>query len=314
MKKNILCTGTCGFLMGNFVRRAIYEKQPYSFISIDRASNNSINSLYWNKNHTFHIADITDQHILDVHFQFEHPDIVIHGAAETSVDKSFSDPELFIKNNISGTQSVINACLKHNVSKIIFLSTNQVYGQLTSDSESSWTEDSVLNPRNTYAVTKATAEMLIKNSGLNYNIIRFSNVYGPRQSVDKLIPNTIKSIVQNKLINVYGKGDQIRDWTHFIDAYSSIINVLDNGKNNEIYNVGSGQEFSNIEVIQKICNVVGSGYNLITSVDDPRRCHDFRYSMNCDKIKNIGWKPTVKFKDGIIETVDWYKNNNWFLK
>jgi dTDP-glucose 4,6-dehydratase len=183
-----------------------------------------------------------------------------------------------------------------------------------SDNDPSWTEDSLLNPRNAYAVTKATSEMLVKNSGLNYNIIRFSNVYGPRQGIEKLIPNTIKSITQNKPISVYGKGDQIRDWTYFIDACSSIISVLDNGKNNEIYNVGSGQEFSNIEVIQKICTVMGSSYNLITSVDDPRRCHDFRYSMNCDKIKNIGWKPTIKFKDGIIETVDWYKNNNWFLK
>ena len=318
MKKKILITGSCGFIMGNLIRKAIYEKYPYNFVSIDRVNSNAINSMYWNKNHIFHVADIRDQHIIDVIFQFEKPDIVIHGAAETSVDVSLKDPNVFVTTNVLGTQTIINACLKHEVEKLIHISTDEVYGQLSNEDDLSWTEESLLDPRNPYSASKASAELMIKaankSHGLIYNIIRPSNNYGPRQTTEKLIPKTIKSILHNTSIDIYGEGLQMRDWTHVFDNCSAILTVLEKGQPNETYNVSANQELHNIEVVQKICNTLGKGHDLIKFIKDPRKSHDFRYSINTDKIRNLGWKPYYKFKDGIVGTCDWYNNNQWYLK
>jgi len=317
-KKKVLITGSCGFIFGNFVRKAIYEKHPYQFVSLDRVSANAINSMYWNKNHTFHVADIRDQHIIDVIFQFEKPDIVIHGAAETFIDSSLSDPNSFVTSNVLGTQVIINACLKHKVERLIYVSTDSVYGQLKSEHDPLWTEDSSLNPRSPYAVTKAAGEMLVKaahqSHGLIYNITRSSNNYGPRQTPEKLIPKAIKGILHENKIPIYGRGLQIRDWTHVFDNCSAILTVLNKGEPNQIYNISAGQELTNIEVVQKVCNAVGYGHNLINHITDPRSGHDFRHGVNSQKIRELGWIPSYKFKDGIQDTVQWYLNNQWFLK
>jgi dTDP-glucose 4,6-dehydratase len=317
-KKKILITGSCGFILGSLVRKIVYEKHPYNVISMDRVNFNTINSMYWNENHTFHVADIRDQHIVDVIFQFEKPDIVVHGAAETFVDSSLSDPNSFVTSNVLGTQVIINACVKHNVKKLLYISTDEVYGQLTSENDMPWTEESPLNPRNPYSATKAAGEMLVKAAhesyGLTYNITRSSNNYGPRQTPEKLIPKTIKCILNNEKIPVYGQGLQIRDWTHVYDNCSAILSILEKGKDNEVYNISANQELPNIEVIQKICNTMNKGHDLISHIKDPRKGHDFRYSIDTTKIQQLGWKPSFKFKDGIIETVEWYTTNKWFLK
>lgn len=323
-KQKILITGTCGFIFSNFVRKLIYlsnkdpEKYPYTVVSIDKVNTNMANSIYWNKSHTFHIADITDPHIIDTIFQFEKPDIVIHGAAESAVDDSLSNPNVFITSNVLGTQVIINACLKYDVQKMIYISTDEVYGQLENESDPSWTESSPLNPRNPYAASKAAGELLVKaaheSHGLIYNITRTSNNYGPRQTPNKLIPKVIKCIINNEKIPVFGEGKQIRDWTHVFDNCSAIINILKNGNSNEIYNISANQEFSNIEVIQNICNVIGSGYNLIEHIEDPRKSHDFRYSIDSSKTKSLGWKPQYRFKDGIVDTIKWFYDNKWYLR
>lgn len=698
-KQKILITGTCGFIFSNFVRKLIYlsnkdpEKYPYTVVSIDKVNTNMANSIYWNKSHTFHIADITDSHIIDTIFQFEKPDIVIHGAAESAVDDSLSNPNVFITSNVLGTQVIINACLKYDVQKMMYIScfdeqtkaltknglksfselkigdlvlsinpktkkieekeieniivqdyngdmcnfkssrvdlcttpnhrflyentknelnwttaeqmnalidkkylpigkisntnhnsiinipdlgdvdsnslfylcgaflgdgftsyqeknilnkskftkedflkkcrdksgkfiskintinptdksicksyriffdvpendkcrkkleealtkldikyhaeknksgehiyftskkwmnffntfgsysynkfipdwmfnfslenltnlwlglhdsdghgfnlknktpkictvskkmaeqiayigemigyhtniniqkyyknylngrlinknhdcfvisfsnkrspifpqyyktnyngkiwclkvkdnknflierngkiafsgnTDEVYGQLENESDPSWTESSPLNPRNPYAASKAAGELLVKaaheSHGLIYNITRTSNNYGPRQTPNKLIPKVIKCIINNEKIPVFGEGKQIRDWTHVFDNCSAIINILKNGNSNEIYNISANQEFSNIEVIQNICNVIGSGYNLIEHIEDPRKGHDFRYSIDSSKTKSLGWKPQYRFKDGIVDTIKWFYDNKWYLR
>lgn len=317
-KKKVLITGSCGFIFGNLIRKAIYEKQPYQFVSIDRVSANLINSMYWNKNHTFHVADIRDQHIIDVIFQFEKPEIVIHGAAETAVDKSLDEPNSFVTSNVLGTQVIINACLKHKVEKLIYISTDEVYGQLNSENDPSWTEERTINPRNPYSVTKAAGELLVKaahqSHGLIYNITRSSNNYGPRQTPEKFIPKIIKCILHNEKIPVYGKGLQIRDWTHVFDNCNAILTILEKGHPNQIYNISSNQELSNIEVVQKICNVMNTGFDLIEHISDPRPGHDFRYSVDASKIKSLGWESVYKFKNGIRDTVQWYINNQWFLR
>jgi dTDP-glucose 4,6-dehydratase len=315
-KKKVLITGSCGFVIGNLIRKAIYEKQPYQFVSVDKVSVNALNSMYWNKNHTFHIADIRDQHVIDVIFQFEKPDIVIHGAAATSFDE---DPNSLVSSNVLGTQVMINACIKHKVDKLIYISTDEVYGQLSNESDDSWTEDSPMNPRNFYAATKASGELLIRaahqSHGLKYNITRSSNNYGPRQTPDKLVPKIIKCVLQDSKIPVYGQGLQIRDWTHVFDNCGAILTILNKGEDNQIYNISSNQEFTNIEVVQHVCNVLSKGHNLIEHIVDPRgNGHDFRYGVNSTKIRSLGWEPKFKFKDGIVSTTEWFQVNQWFIK
>lgn len=316
--KKVLITGTCGFIFSNFIRRVVkYDKQPYEFVSIDKVAGNA-NTVYANKNHAFHIADLRDQHIIDKIFQFEQPDIVIHGAAESFVDYSLSDPNSFVTSNVLGTQVVINACVKHKVERLIYISTDEVYGQLTSESDAAWKEDAPLDPRNPYSASKAAGELMVKaalhSHGLIYNITRSSNNYGPRQTPEKLIPKAIKCIMHDQKIPVYGQGLQIRDWTHVYDNCDAIVTVLNSGKPNEIYNISANQEYPNVEVIQKICNAMGKGHELISFIEDPRKGHDFRYSVDSSKIKELGWKPTYKFKEGIVETVEWYKLNQYFLR
>lgn len=315
--KKVLITGSCGFIFGNFLRKAIYEKQPYQLVSVDRVGSKAVNSMYWNKNHIFHIADIKDQHVMDTIFQFEQPDIVIHGAAETSID-NLADPNSFVTSNVLGTQVIINCCVKHKVEKLIYVSTDEVYGQHISESEPSWKETSELNPRNSYAATKAAGELLVKAAHqtheLIYNIVRSSNNYGPRQTPDKLIPKIIKCISQGDKIPIYGQGLEIRDWTHVYDNCAGLMTVLSKGSPNETYNIAANQELTNIEVAQKICNIMGKGHELMSFIPDPRLSHDFRYSSDSSKIRELGWKPNFKFKDGIVNTVEWYMSNQWFLK
>src|SRR6185369_7040388 len=306
----VLLTGTCGFIFSNLIRKAIYEKQPYSFVSVDKVNGNA-NVLYSHKNHVFHLADIRDQHIMDKIFQFERPDIVIHGAAESFVDYSLTDPNAFVTSNVLGTQVLINASVKHGVKKFIYVSTDEVYGQLTNESDAAWTEESPLNPRNPYSASKAAGELMVQaayhSHGLIYNITRSSNNYGPRQTPEKLIPKAIKCVMQGQKIPIYGQGLQVRDWTHVFDNCGALLTVLNQGKPNEIYNISANQELPNIEVIQKICNEMGKGHDLISFIDDPRKGHDFRYSIDSSKIRELGWKPAYRFKEGIADTVEWYQ-------
>lgn len=318
MNKKVLCTGTCGFILGNFIRKVIYEKLPYTFVSIDKVSGNA-NSMYWNKNHTFYLADLRDQHIVDKIFQFEQPDIVIHGAASTFVDYSLSDPNEFITNNILATQVLINASIKNKVERFIQVSTDEVYGQLTSEEDLPWTEESPMDPRNPYAASKSAAELMVKaahhSHGLIYNITRSSNNYGPRQTPEKLMPKVIKCILNEEKIPIYGQGLQIRDWTHVFDNCAALITILTQGLPNEIYNISANQECTNIELIQKICNKMGRGHNLISYIEDPRGGgHDFRYAINCSKLKKLGWSPKIKLSEGLDQCISWYQMNQWLLK
>jgi len=322
MSKKILVTGSCGFILGNYVRKAIYSQKKEAdrdtFISIDRVTANNLNSMYWNQNHKFYPADIRDNHVMDIIFQREQPEIVIHGAAETFVDTSLSDPNSFVTSNVLGTQVVINCCLKHNVKKLVYISTDEVYGQLTSEKDIAWTEEAPLDPRNPYSASKAAGEMLVKaanaSHGLIYNITRSSNNYGPRQLPEKLIPKAIKCILTGQKIPIYGEGKQIRDWTYVDDNCSAISTIVEKGASNETYNISAHQEFTNIEVIQAVCNAMNEGYQLISFIPDPRPGHDFRYAVDTSKLQALGWKPSYKLKGGLEETVNWYKLNQWFLK
>jgi dTDP-glucose 4,6-dehydratase len=320
----ILLTGSCGFIGSQFVRQMIYEQNQtkdkrHSFCSIDRVNSNSINAIYSNKGHKFYPADIRDQHVMDIIFQTEKPDYVIHLAAESSVDKSLNDPNSFVSSNVLGTQVIINCCVKHKVKKLLYTSTDEVMGQLTNEQEKSWTEEDIPNPRNPYSGSKYCAEILVKAAhtthGLTYNITRSSNCYGPRQLPDKLIPRTIKCILNQQKVGIYGQGKEIRDWTFVGDHCSALMTVLEKGEPNSIYNISANQEFSNLEVVHEICQYMKTGHNLVEFVKDPRgNAHDFRYSVNSSKLRALGWKPTVQFKKDLGDVcVRWYLDNSfWF--
>lgn len=311
----ILVTGSGGFIFGNFIRQVFYSKKPYHISSIDMVrESHIIHNIYVNSDHQFHIVDIKDPHILHVVFQKERPDIVIHGAAESCVDKSVKNTLPFTTNNIVGTQNVIDECIKSKA-KLIYISTDEVYGPLT-PKQDPWNEQAVLNPKNLYSATKASGELLVKAAaavhGLSYNIVRGSSCYGPWQYKDKFIPGIISSILNRKDINIYGSGAQMRDWIHVFDMCKAIFHIIDSGVENETYNVTAKQEFMNLEVAQIVCNALGEGHDLIKHVED-KPGHDFRYATTNDKIKSIGWSPDFKFRDGIKETCQWYVTNKYVL-
>ena len=319
MKKKILLTGSAGFICSNYIRGAIFEKLPYDWCSIDKMLlPKSKSNYYMNKNHSFHIADITDDIILDKIFNIEEPNIIINFAAESHVDNSISNPNSFITTNILGTQNLLNCAKKYNISKFIQISTDEVYGSLGFD-EPGWTEDSELNPRNPYSVSKASADMLVKtfctNNNINFNITRCSNNYGPRQHTEKLIPKTIKSILENKPIIIYGQGAELRSWINVFDHCKAINTVLEKGSKNTIYNIDSHCEISNLELVNMICNIMGKGHDLISFIKDPRGlAHDYRYSMDTSRIEELGWKPLTNFKEGLSYAINWYCNNSWWFK
>ena len=318
--KKVLVTGTCGFIFSNFIRKAIYDQKgapKYTFASVDKMTHLS-NSIYWNKTHTFYLADICDAHLMNTVFSIEKPDIVIHGAAETFVDTSLKDANSFVNSNVLGTQVLINECVRHKVERLIYISTDEVYGQLTGENDPPWPETAPLAPRNPYSASKAAGELMVKAAhhthGLIYNITRSSNCYGPLQLPEKLVPKAIKCILNGQKIPIYGQGLQIRDWTFVDDNCAAIMAVMEQGLPNQVYNISAKQEFTNIETIQSVCNAMGKGHELISFIEDPRTGHDFRYSVDTTKIRQLGWKPTYKFKDGIKKTVQWYTDNQWFLK
>jgi dTDP-glucose 4,6-dehydratase len=307
-----LITGSAGFLFGLFVRKAILDREPYEFIGLDRFSKrSSLNGQYNNKKYSFHIGDIADGHCTDVLFEFLRPDVVIHG-----VDDCWFHSGWTSRISIPCTQNILGSCLKWSVKKLVFISSDSVYGQLKRDEEI-WMETSPVDPRNPYAIHKVAAEELIMQSpaSFNYNIIRLANCYGGRQvAPEKFIPKTIKSIIDGAKFPIYGQGLQSRDWTYLADACSGIVTVLKSGKAREIYNLSSEQEFSNLEVAQEICNQMGRGHNLMNVLED-QGSHPFRRASSSAKLKELGWQPSWRFKDGIKETCEWFnKNKTWALQ
>lgn len=316
--KKVLVTGSCGFIFSNFIRKGLYNNSDLTFVSIDKVLNsNTLHNVYVNKSHMFYIGDVADEHFINTIFTKEKPDIVIHGAAESFVDHSIENAIPFIHSNVLGTQVIVNNCIKHNVERLIYISTDEVYGQLNNETETAWTEQSPLAPRNPYSASKAAGELIVQAAhithGLNYNITRCCNNFGPRQSTRNLIPKIIKHILEEKEVPIYGEGKQVREWIYVDDNCSAILTILSKAPPNEIYNISTGYEFSNLEIFQKICNEMERGYNLISFCKD-RPGHDFRYALDSSKLKFLGWKPKIKFSDGLAKTIEWYLNNKWFIK
>lgn len=315
MKKKVLVTGSAGFVFSNFIRWALrYHKEDYEFVSIDKiALPEGMHNIYANRSHKLHIGDVCDRHFMDIVFQLERPDIVVHGAAEGY--NSIANADSFVLSNILGTQVIIDKCREYNVQRLMYVSTDEVYGQLSAHGPS-WKEDASLAPRNPYSASKAAGEFLVKAAhetyGLNYNITRSCNNFGPRQSITKLIPKIIKCIVDETPIPIYGEGAQIREWIHVADNCSAMMQIL-SGPANEVYNISSNYELSNLELVNMVCNIMEGGHSLITFVEDMAG-HDFRYSVDNSKLKDLGWKSNFKFQDGLRHTCKWYTKNRWFMR
>lgn len=308
-KIKILVTGSGGFIGGNIIRQAIHSENSYYLSSIDRVrESHIISTIYKNKDHSFNIADINDIHTLKIIFTKEKPHVVIHAAVEPE------NSPMFLQSNILGTQNIIKTCLEFN-SKLLYLSTDHIYGSLKTEQEPTWTENSPINPQTPFATSKTAAELLIKTTkGLKYTIARLSNNYGPWQTSDKLIPKIIKNIaIKNIPTTIYGQGTHIRDWTHVHDTCYALFKIIDNWKDNEIYNISANQEFMNMEIFQIICNVLTKGHELISYNTNERKNEDIRHAMNSTKIKQLGWTPEYKFKDGIQQAVQWHLLNKFAL-
>ncbi len=331
--KNILVTGGAGFIGSNFVRYMINKYDDYRIVNLDLltyAGNlENLKGIEENKNYRFIKGSITDKELIENIFKKENIDCVINFAAESHVDRSIEDPEIFVKTNVLGTQILLDIAknnwmigkdelgypmYKEGV-KYLQVSTDEVYGAL--GKTGMFTETTPLSPNSPYSSSKASSDMIVRAYSetfkLPINITRCSNNYGPYQFPEKLIPLMIANCLNEKDLPVYGDGMQIRDWLHVKDHCAAIDTVLHKGQLGEVYNVGGNNEKANIEIVKIIIDTLGKSEELIKYVQD-RLGHDRRYAIDNKKITTeLGWEPEYTFEEGIKETIQWYLDNaDWW--
>ena len=309
----ILVTGGAGFIGSNFIRYMVNKYSEYEIINLDALTYcgnlENLKDMENKDNYSFVKGDIADKDIVDD--LVKGCDYVINFAAETHVDRSIDDPEIFIKSNVLGTQVLLNAAKMHGVEKYIQISTDEVYGSL--GKEGYFSETTPLQPNSPYSASKASGDLITRaysqTYGLPINITRCSNNYGPYQFPEKLIPLMISNALENKKLPLYGDGKNVRDWLHVHDHCAAIDLVLHDGRAGEVYNIGGNNERQNIEIVKLILNELGRDESLIEFVTD-RLGHDRRYAIDSSKIQNeLGWKPSYTFEKGIRETIGWYLDN-----
>lgn len=313
MTKEILITGGAGFIGINFVYY-LMKNTDYQLTNIDAltyASHPFIKDEFQeNDRYRFIQCDISKQQELDKALDRSY-DVIINFAAESHVDRSIENAAPFIQTNITGTMNLLNAVRAGKAKKMIQISTDEVYGTLLR-TDKAFTESTPLSPNNPYSASKAAADLLVQSYFNTYQlpvmITRCSNNYGPFQHLEKFIPKVITSALLNKPIPIYGDGQQIRDWLYVEDHCRAIYTVLKNGKAGEVYNIGGGNEQTNLHVVSKIINYLGADQSLIRHVED-RLGHDRRYAINYEKIKReLNWEPQVLFEDGLLKTINWYRD------
>lgn len=317
-----LVTGGAGFIGSNYLHYVVNKYPLDEFVCLDAltyAGNyNNIKDLEGKPNYKFVHGDITDREFVYKLFEEENFTTVINFAAESHVDNSIKNPELFLRTNIIGTEVLMDACLKYNVSRYHQVSTDEVYGDLPLDRKDLlFTEKTPIHTSSPYSTSKASADLLVcayhRTYGLNTTISRCSNNYGPYQFPEKLIPVVISKALNDEKIPVYGTGENVRDWIHVIDHNIGVDLIARNGKSGEIYNLGGHSEKSNLELVKIILNQLGKSEDLIEFVAD-RKGHDLRYAIDSSKVEEeLGWKRTYTFESGIKETIDWYLNNQEWL-
>ncbi len=322
--KTIFVTGGAGFIGGNFVHYMLKKYADYRIVCIDSltyAGNlETLESVMENPNFRFSKTDITNRAEIEKLFEEEHPDIVVNFAAESHVDRSIENPEVFLKTNILGTQVLMDASRKFNVKRYHQVSTDEVYGDLPLDRpDLFFTESTPLHTSSPYSSSKAGADLLVlayfRTYKLPVTISRCSNNYGPYHFPEKLIPLMIANALADKPLPVYGEGINVRDWLYVEDHCRAIDLIIHNGREGEVYNVGGHNEMRNIDIVKLILKELGKPESLITFVKD-RAGHDMRYAIDPAKIHaELGWLPETKFTDGIKKTIRWYLDNKpWWEK
>lgn len=314
----ILITGGAGFIGSNFVKYISNKYPDYEIINLDLLTYcgnlENLKDIEFNKNYSFIKGNIADNDL--VSNVIKECNYVVNFAAESHVDRSIKDPEIFIKSNVLGTQVLLNAALKEGVDKYVQISTDEVYGSLGSTGY--FSEKTPLQPNSPYSASKASGDLITrayyKTFKMPVNITRCSNNYGPYQFPEKLIPLMISNALENKPLPVYGDGKNIRDWLHVYDHCTAIDLVLHNGKPGEVYNIGGNNEKENIEIVKLILKYLDKDESLIKFVDD-RLGHDRRYAIDSTKIQEeLGWKPKYTFETGIKETIQWYLDNQDWIE
>lgn len=318
MDKKILVTGGAGFIGGNFVHYMVDKYPNYMIVNLDAltyAGNlETCQPVEGKPNYKFVKGDIADREFIFDLFEKEKFDVVVNFAAESHVDRSVKDPEIFIKTNVLGTQVLMDASRAYGVERYHQVSTDEVYGDLPLDrSDLFFTEETPLHTSSPYSASKASADLLVfayhRTFGLPITISRCSNNYGPYHFPEKLIPLMISRALNDEKLPVYGNGENVRDWLHVYDHCAAIDLILHKGRVGEVYNVGGHNERTNLEVVRTILKALGKSEDLITYVTD-RPGHDLRYAIDPQKLENeLGWKPTYNFDTGIAQTIQWYLDN-----
>ncbi len=315
----ILVTGGAGFIGSNFVRMVLTEHSDCFVVNLDKltyAGNlENLAGYLDHPNHKFIKGDICDGPLIEKIIDEFHINAFINFAAESHVDRSITAPKIFIETNVTGTLTLLQAARDKKIDRFIQISTDEVYGELGPNGK--FTEQTPLSPNSPYSASKAAADHLVKafghTWGLKYNITRCSNNYGEYQFPEKMIPLMINNALNDKELPVYGDGLHVRDWLYVYDHCTAVWKVLTQAKPGEIYNIGGCNEKKNLEVVNLILDYLKKPKSLIKHVTD-RPGHDRRYAINPSKImKELGWKPSVTFEQGIRKTIDWYLNNQKWL-
>ncbi|MCL2071724.1 MAG: dTDP-glucose 4,6-dehydratase [Oscillospiraceae bacterium] len=314
----VFVTGGAGFIGSNFVYHQLGKYPQERVVCIDKltyAGNmRTLQKASEHDNFRFVKADICDRNAIFELFKEEKPDIVVNFAAESHVDRSIEEPEVFLTTNILGTQVLMDACREYGIKRFHQVSTDEVYGDLPLNRpDLMFTEKTPIHTSSPYSASKAAADLLvqayIRTFKLPATISRCSNNYGPFHFPEKLIPLMITKALADKALPVYGKGVNVRDWLYVEDHCKAIDMIIRDGKEGEVYNIGGHNEMANIDIVKLICTELGKPESLITYVED-RKGHDLRYAIDPTKIHNeLGWLPETRFADGIKSTIQWYLDN-----
>lgn len=313
---NILVTGGCGFIGSHFLRYMMDIYARDFFICLDAltyaGNKNNIKELLEDSRLTMIEGNIRDASFVDTLFVSYKPDVVVHFAAETHVDRSITGPQVFLETNVIGTGVLLDACLRHGIERFHHVSTDEVYGTLPLQGGSPFTEQSPLLPSSPYAASKASSDLLVlsyyKTYGLPITISRCSNNYGTHQYPEKLIPLMIQRALQEAPLPVYGDGLNVRDWIHVVDHCRAIDTILQAGVIGEVYNIGGAEEIANIDLVKQILDILDKPYELITYVNN-RLGHDLRYAVDSNKVQRLGWRPEYTMEDTLTGIVEWYRKN-----
>ncbi|MCL2144181.1 MAG: dTDP-glucose 4,6-dehydratase [Endomicrobia bacterium] len=307
----LFITGGAGFIGSNFVRYILEKYPEYKIINYDKltyAGNlDNLRDVEKNKRYKFVKGDICDFKLVNKHMKGI--DAVINFAAETHVDRSILNADAFVKTAVNGTFALLESARANNIKKFVHISTDEVYGSIL---KGSFTEESPLSPNSPYSAAKASSDLLARSYFATYGfpsiITRCSNNYGPYQYPEKVIPLFVTNAMDNISLPLYGDGKNVRDWLYVLDHCRGIDIILHKGKNGEVYNIGGGVELTNIELTKKVLKIMGKPLSLIKKAAD-RPGHDRRYSIDCSKLKKLGYKPAYTFEKALAETIKWYMEN-----